>query len=72
MLSEGKGGFSDYGEYRQRLTDYIFHGKVPDTQPEDAVAAAQAAVGGPTPESAMAEARAMYEASKQHLEAQAN
>jgi len=72
MLSEGKGGFSDYGEYRQRLTDYVFHGNVPDAEPGDAVAAAEAAVGTPTPESAMAEARAMYEASKQHLDAQAN
>jgi hypothetical protein len=72
MLSEGKGGFGDYGEYRQRLTDYIFHGITPEVSPEDAVAATQAAVGGPTPQAAMDEARAMYEASKRHLEGQPN
>jgi len=65
MLSEGKGGFIDYSKYRQQLTDIIWGGKVPELTPEQQVEAAQEAVGEPTPQSALEEARALYEASKQ-------
>lgn len=62
MLSEGKGGFADFGKYRELLTDIFWHGKNPGTG--DVVESANAAIGQPTPAEALAEARAMYDRAK--------
>lgn len=58
MLSEGKGGFINYAEYRESLTDVFWHGKQDE---QHQVAAAQAAMGKVAPEDAMAELRRMHE-----------
>jgi len=64
MLEDGKGGMGDYGLYRQRLTDIMFHGKMPDLSPEEQAAQAEQATGGPPPESALDEARVLFEQAK--------
>lgn len=68
MLSEGKGGFMDYPRYRDILTDVLWYGKEPELTPEEKersakkkIADAKKAVGGPTPVSALDEARALRE-----------
>lgn len=66
MLSEGKGGFVDYGEYREKLTAIVWRGEMPELTPEQKAEAAKASVGQPTPEDVLAEARALYNAGKQH------
>jgi len=63
MLAEGRGGLVDYGKYRQTLTDIVWRGVTPGSTTGSAEA---------VPESALDEARAMYEASKQRLAAEKN
>ena len=63
MLSEGKGGFMDYSKYRDLLTDIMWRGITPGQSSGDSQ---------PVPESALNEARSMYEASKQRLAAEKN
>jgi hypothetical protein len=72
MLGEGRGGFMDYSKYRDRLTDIVWRGKVPELTPEERAEAAKHAAASPPPQSALEEARAMYEASKQRLAAEKN
>jgi hypothetical protein len=71
MLEEGKGGFMDFSKYRDRLTDIVWHGIVPVLTPEEQAAAAKEPAG-PPPVSALDEARALFEASKQRLAAEKN
>jgi hypothetical protein len=59
LLSEGKGGFINYAEYRQNLVDVFWLGK--QSEQQQAVAA-EAAMGKPAPPTAMEELRAMHEA----------
>jgi hypothetical protein len=70
MLAEGRGGFMDYGKYRDRLTDIVWRGIMPELTPEEKAEAAKSGAGQPVPESAMDEARALYERSKQLQAAQ--
>lgn len=71
MLDDGRGGFSDFGKYRERLTDIIWNGVVPELTAEERAEQAKAAPGGPIPQAALDEARALFEASKQAQAAQA-
>ena len=71
MLSEGRGGFIDFGKYRERLTDIVWHGKMPEMTPEERAEAAKAP-SGPPPDTALEEARALYEASRQRQAAEKN
>ena len=72
MLSEGKGGFIDYGKYRSRLTDIVWLGIMPELTAEERVEAAKTPTGEAPPQSAMDEARALYEASRQRLAVKEN
>jgi hypothetical protein len=71
LLAEGRGGFMDYAKYRDRLTDIVWHGKTPELTPEERAEAAKDP-SGPPPASALDEARALYEASKQRQDAAKN
>jgi hypothetical protein len=57
-LSEGKGGFVDYSKYREQLTRIIYDGDGGDD-------ATTAPSGEAVPTSALDEARALMERSKQ-------
>jgi len=65
MLAEGRGGFIDFGKFRERLTDIVWHGKMPELTEEERAEAAKRMTGGPPPMDALEEARALYQASKE-------
>lgn len=65
MLNEGKGGFINYSEYRETLTAIVWRGEMPEQTPEQKADATKELIGKPTPTSALNEARALFEASKQ-------
>ena len=56
---------SDFGKYRELLTDIFWRGKLPEQNSENAVESANAAIGQATPAEALAEARAMYNKAKE-------
>lgn len=70
MLNEGKGGFINFSEYREKLTAIVWRGEMPELTPEEKAEAAKELIGKPTPVSALDEARALFEASKQRQQAE--
>ena len=64
LLSEGKGGFSDFHAYRKTMTEWFFEGKQPELTEEQKAEQTARVSGVAPPTSAMEELRQMHERAK--------